>query len=219
MSATDVLAELESMRDERVLEVNRRHGDEHAVNLTALRGVAKRLGKDAELAEELWATGSPDARLLALLMVRPSAFSQERLDAILREARLPKVQDWFVNYIVKKSKHAPALRELWLSDADPVVESAGWALASEAIAKGKDALDHDALLATIETRMKDAPERLQWAMNQALATIGIEDEARRARASEIGERLEVLKDYPVAPGCISPFAPIWIAEMSARKSA
>lgn len=219
MSTTDVLAELESMRDERVLAVNRRHGDEHAVNLTALRGVAKRLGKDAELAEELWASGSPDARLLSLLMVRPSAFTPDRLDAMLREASLPKVQDWFVNYVVKKSKHAPALRELWLADADPVVESAGWALVSETIAKGKEALDHDALLATIEARMKEAPERLQWAMNQALATIGIEDEARRARASEIGERLEVLKDYPVAPGCISPFAPIWIAEMSARKGA
>lgn len=125
MSATDVLAELESMRDERVLEVNRRHGDEHAVNLTALRGVAKRLGKDAELAEELWASGSPDARLLSLLMVRPSAFTPDRLDAMLREASLPKVQDWFVNYIVKKSKHAPALRERWLADTDPVVESAG----------------------------------------------------------------------------------------------
>lgn len=67
--------------------------------------------------------------------------------------------------------------------------------------------------------MKEAPVRLQWAMNQALATIGIEDAARRARATGIGERLEVLKDYPVAPGCISPFAPIWIAEMSARKGA
>jgi 3-methyladenine DNA glycosylase AlkD len=217
MSTQDVLNELEALRDPRMLEVNRRHGDEHAVNLTALRGLAKHLGKDAELAEELWASGSPDARLLALLMVRPSAFSQERLDVLLREARLPKVQDWLVNYVVKKSKHAPALRELWLADPDPVVESAGWALTSEAIAKGKDALDHDALLATIEARMQGAPERLQWAMNQALATIGIEDEARRGRASDIGERLGVLKDYPVAPGCISPFAPIWIAEMSARK--
>jgi hypothetical protein len=31
------------------------------------------------------------------------------------------------------------------------------------------------------------------------------------RAIAIGNKLEVLKDYPVPKGCTSPFAPIWIA--------
>ena len=47
--------------------------------------------------------------------------------------------------------------------------------------------------------MKDAPDRLQWAMNHCLAQIGIEHPEHRARAIDIGERLEVLKDYPTAP--------------------
>jgi hypothetical protein len=49
--------------------------------------------------------------------------------------------------------------------------------------------------------MKDAPQRLQWAMNHCLAQIGIEHPELRARAIDIGERLEVLKDYPTPPGC------------------
>ena len=40
----------------------------------------------------------------------------------------------------------------------------------------------------------------------------------RGRALSIGERLEVLKDYPTPPGCTSPFAPIWITEIVRRQS-
>jgi 3-methyladenine DNA glycosylase AlkD len=65
--------------------------------------------------------------------------------------------------------------------------------------------------------MKDAPERLQWSMNTCLATIGIWHAGQRSRAVSIGEHLEVLKDYPTPPGCTSPFAPTWIAEMVRRQ--
>src|SRR3546814_5203531 len=46
------------------------------------------------------------------------------------------------------------------------------------------------LLDVIETEMKDAPDRLQWAMNHCLAQIGIEHAEFRARAIDIGERSE-----------------------------
>ena len=65
--------------------------------------------------------------------------------------------------------------------------------------------------------MKDAPDRLQWAMNHCLAEIGIQHAEYRPRAIDIGERLEVLKDYPTPPGCTSPYAPVWIAEMVSRQ--
>jgi 3-methyladenine DNA glycosylase AlkD len=67
--------------------------------------------------------------------------------------------------------------------------------------------------------MKDAPDRLQWAMNTCLGQIGIEHPEFRARAIDIGERLEVLKDYPTPPNCTSPFVPLWIAEMVSRQGA
>jgi hypothetical protein len=34
---------------------------------------------------------------------------------------------------------------------------------------------------------------------------------------DIGERLEVLEDYPTPPNCTSPFAPTWIAEVVRRQ--
>ena len=71
----------------------------------------------------------------------------------------------------------------------------------------------------LEAHMKGAPDRLQWAMNHCLAQIGIAHAEHRARALYIGERLQVLKDYPTPPNCTSPFAPVWITEMVRRQNA
>ena len=218
-TAAEVMAELAELENPQIRAVNANHGDDHGVNLTKLRAVAKRLKTQQELARELWATGDTAARLLALLICRPKAFERDELDVMVREAGTPKVQDWLVNYVVKKNAHVDELRLLWFADTDPAVASAGWALTTERVAKSPEGLDLPGLLDSIEAEMKDAPKRLQWAMNHCLAQIGIEHPAYRERALAIGERLEVLKDYPTPPGCTSPFAPIWITEMVSRQQA
>ncbi|THA70237.1 DNA alkylation repair protein [Streptomyces sp. A0642] len=211
------MAELASLDDPKARAVNARHGDDHGVNLGKLRAIAKRLKTQQELAGELWATDDTAARLLAILICRPKAFGREELDAMVREARAPKVHDWLVNYVVKKSPHAEELRLAWSADPDPVVAAAGWALTTERVAKKPEGLDLAGLLDVIEAEMKDAPDRLQWAMNHCLAQIGITHPGHRARALAIGERLEVLKDYPTPPGCTSPYAPVWITEIVRRQ--
>lgn len=214
----ELMAELAGLEDLRIREVNARHGDDHGVNLGSLRAIGKRLKTQQDLARELWATGESAARLLALLICRPKAFERAELDTMLREARTPKVQDWLVHYVVKKSPHAEELRLSWSADPDPVVASAGWALTSDRVVKKPEGLDLPGLLDVIEAEMKDAPDRLQWAMNTCLAQIGIEHAEHRARAIDIGERLRVLEDYPTPPNCTSPFAPAWITEMVSRRS-
>lgn len=212
-----LMAELAALEDPKVRAVNEKHGDDHGVNLGKLRAIAKRLKTQQELSRELWATGDTAARLLSLLLCRPKDFTAAELDTMVREAPVPKVNDWLVNYVVKKGAHAEDLRQKWFADADPVVAASGWALTSERITKKPDGLDLPGLLGIIEVQMKQAPERLQWAMNNALAQIGIENPQLRARALEIGERLEVLKDYPTPPNCTSPFAPVWINEIVRRR--
>ncbi|AMT95334.1 DNA alkylation repair protein [Brevibacterium linens] len=218
-TSTEVLATLAALEDEKIRAVNERHGDDHAVNLTKLRAVAKDLKKNDELAAELWDSGDTAARLVAILIMRPKAWSEAQLDEMLRDSRVPKVHGWLVSYIVKKSPHAEALRQSWMDDPDPVVASAGWALTSERVNRKPEGVDLSGLLDVIEAEMSDAPERLQWAMNETLSYIGIENPDLRKRAIDIGERLGVLRDYPTSPGCTSPFAPTWITEMVARKSA
>ncbi|WP_061962443.1 DNA alkylation repair protein [Demequina flava] len=215
----EVLDELAALHDPKILAVNERHGDDHAVNLTKLRAIAKRIKTDQDLALELWHTGDTEARLVALLICRPKQFTEGDLDSMLRDAQRPKVRDWLLGYVVAKSAHMEALRVLWFHDADTHVQAAGWALTALRLRKrNSEGLDLTALLDQIETQMKDAPADLQWEMNNALAYIGIEHEDRRKRALTIGENLEVLKDYPTPPNCTSPYAPIWINEMVSRQS-
>ena len=109
-TVAEVMAELADLEDPRAREVNARHGDDHGVNLGALRAVAKRLKTQHDLARALWETDDTAARLLALLICRPKAFERNELDTMLRQARTPKVHDWLVNYVVKKNPHSEELR-------------------------------------------------------------------------------------------------------------
>ena len=217
LTVPDILAELAALEDPKMRAANEKRGDDHGLNLSKLRALAKKVKTNHALAKELWATGETAPRLLALLINKPREYSTDELDAMLRETQPPKVNDWFVNYVAKKTPLAEEMRMRWFRDADPTVSAAAWALTAERVVKDPDGLDLDGLLDLIEGELKDAPKRPQWAMNETLAQIGIHHPALRARALAIGERLQVLADYPTAPGCTSPFAPLWIEEIVRRR--
>jgi 3-methyladenine DNA glycosylase AlkD len=210
-----VLRELAALEDPKLREANELRGDDHGVNLTHLRTLAKELGAQPELALQLWATGDTAARLLATLVCKPKALSVAELDAMVHDIRSPKLLDWFIVNVVKQSRHAEELRLRW-KDADDLVGRAGWSLTTERVVKKAEGLDLEALLAQLEKELKPAPEQKQWAMNHCLAEIGIHHPQHRARAIKIGERLAVHIDYPASPGCTPPYVPLWIAEMVRR---
>ena len=166
--------ELAALADARMRAVDEKHGDDHAVNLTKLRAIAKRLKTQPDLARALWKTPAQDSapKLLALRVSRPKQYEKTELDAMLREAPTPKVHEWLVSYMVKKSPHRDTLREAWFADPDPVVASAGWAPTSDRITKAPDGeapegIDLDELLTTIESGMKDAPAPGRAALSTA----------------------------------------------------
>ncbi|TKT69600.1 DNA alkylation repair protein [Aquamicrobium sp. LC103] len=212
----EVMRELATLEDPKMRAVNERRGDDHGVNLTHLRSLAKRLKTQQELALQLWATGDTAARLLATLVCRPKAFSASELDAMVNDIRSPKLLDWFIVNVVKPGRHGEELRLGW-KDGDNLVGRAGWSLTVERVVKNAEGLDLDALLSQIENEMKQAPAEKQWAMNHCLAEIGIRHPEHRARAIGIGKQLAVLIDYPASPGCTPPYAPLWIAEMVRRR--
>lgn len=217
-SLDQALAELEALEDPKVRAANEKRGDDHGINLGKLRALAKKIKTDHELATELWDKGT-SAQLLALLICRPRLYSRSDLDSMVRSKHAPKVHDWLVNYVAKKSPHAEELRVAWFDDPDPTVASVGWALTTERVVKKPNGLHLDGLLDLIERDMGQAPANLQWSMNETLAQIGIHHPHLRERALDIGESLQVLADYPASPGCTSPFAPTWITEMVRRQKA
>ena len=61
----EVMRELAALENPQMREMNERRGDDHGVNLSQLRALAKRLKTQHELARELWATDDTAAQLLA----------------------------------------------------------------------------------------------------------------------------------------------------------
>lgn len=217
----ETLARLESLGNEKVRAQNNRNGagdKQFGVRLGDIRKLAKEIKTNPELASALWETGNVDARLLAILLLKPKALSRDAVDRMVRSVNFAQVADWLTAYVVKSHPDKESLRQSWMNDDDPWAARAGWSLTAERIDKDPDGLDLPALLDRIAAEMANAAAEVQWTMNFCLAGIGIHFPEHRARAIAIGERLGLYRDYPVPKGCTSPFAPIWIDEMVRRQS-
>ncbi|MHC4848826.1 MAG: DNA alkylation repair protein [Planctomycetota bacterium] len=220
MTLEETLTELEALGNEKMRAQNTRHGavgKQFGVRRGDVRKLAKKIKTDHELAIALWDTENIDARFLAILLMKPKSLSSSELDRLVRSTTFVEVADWLSAYVVKKHPDKEALRQEWMSDADPMAARAGWSLTAERVVKSPDGLDLAAVLDRVESEMGTAAPEVQWTMNGALAEIGIHHPAHRKRALAIGEALGVYRDYPVSKGCTSPFAPIWINEMVSRQ--
>lgn len=219
MNLQEVLKHLESLSDEKTKKYNVRNGVniQYGVKLGDIRKVAKKVKLNHKLALELWETKNFDARMLAILLMKPKQLSTEELDSLVQSVENSRVADWLNSYIVKVHPESETLREKWMTDKHPMAQRAGWNLTSIRIAKDRDELVIADLLDQIETKMGNAAPDAQWTMNFALVEIGINCPDYRKRALEIGEKLGLYRDYPTSKGCTSPFAPIWINEMVSRQ--
>lgn len=178
-----------------------------------IRKLAKELGPDQVLALELWDSPVLEARLLAILLMKPDELERKQLDAMVRSATTMQLADWLNAYIVRKHPDKERLRQGWMADPDPWAARAGWDLTAERVEKGPAGLDLAALLDHLESEMASADPVQQWTMNFCLAAIGINHPDFRQRALELGETLGVYRDFPTPKGCTSPFAPSWIRAM------
>jgi len=221
MTLKDTLAKLKSLGNEKVRAHNKKYGaggNQFGVPLGDIRKLAVKIKTNDQLAIALWDTENIDARLLAILLIKPKNLSRDVMDRMVRSVDFVHVADWLSSYVVKNHPDKESLRQSWMEDDDPWAARAGWSLTSERIAKSPDGLDLPALLDRIESELANAASEVQWTMNSCLAGIGIHFPKHRKRAIAIGEKVGIYRDYPVSKGCTSPFAPIWINEMVRRRS-
>lgn len=222
MKVKEILKELEALSDPKVKALNAKNGiwdNQYGVKLGDLRVVAKKIKANHELALQLWETENFDAQMLAMLIIKPKELSAEQLDQMVRSVKHPRLADWINSYVVKVHPDNEQLRQKWMQDKHPMASRAGWNLTSQRVIKAAETVDIPALLDRLEQEMATAAPEAQWTMNFTLAEIGINHPEHRQRAIDIGEKLNVYRDYPVPKGCTSPFAPIWIKEIVSRQEA
>jgi 3-methyladenine DNA glycosylase AlkD len=222
MTLSETLKQLKALGNAKVRAQNAKSGagdKQFGVSLGDIRVLAKKIRTNHELALSLWETGNVDAQFLATLLIQPKKLSANEMDRMVRSLTFTRVADWLIAYVVRQHPDKEALRRDWMAVAavDHWAARAGWDLTAERVAKSPDGLDLPALLARIEAEMADADPKVQWTMNNTLASIGIHFPKHRNRAIAIGETLGIYRDYPVSKGCTSPFAPIWINFMVSRQ--
>ena len=228
----DVLAELESLGDEKRRQYNAKVGPDGIAGAPPdkqfgcktgdIRKLAKKIKTDHELGQKLWKTGNMDAQLLAILIMKPKELSAKQLDTMVREARFAWVVEWLQSYIIKDQPddEKEKLREKWMkkNERDSWAARAGWHLTASKINKGEDGVDVEALLDRIEKEMPRAKPETKWTMNNTLGAIGIKHAKHRKRAIAIGEKIGLYEDWPVSKGCTIPYVPVWIDAMVKGKS-
>jgi 3-methyladenine DNA glycosylase AlkD len=217
----EVLAALERYGSAKVREMNARNGageNQFGVKMGDIRAIAKSIKTNHELGLALWESDNVEAMLLATLIMKPTLLSEDDLERMTAAVTYTWLADWLMSNVTRKHPAKEALRRRWLESAHPMLARAGWSLTADRIEQRADGLEIGALLDRIEREMPEAPAPAQWTMNSCLAEIGIHFAEHRPRAVGIGETLGLYRDYPVSRGCVSPFAPIWIREMVARRT-
>jgi 3-methyladenine DNA glycosylase AlkD len=221
MTKNEILAMLQDLGNEKRKQMYIKNGageNTYGVLLGELRKLAKQLGKNHELALELWQSGNIDAQWLACMIFDAEKLSLDEIRSMVSKLTYSDIIDKFIGEVVCNSQYADILAEEWSASSEDNLGRAGWKLIVHKISNGKlTTTDLEEILATVESELQTATKGKQWAMNHALCQIGIDYSQFTDKCIIIGETLGVYKDLKVAKGCTSAYAPNWIAAVTAKR--
>ena len=127
MTLDDALSRLKFLRNDATWALNERNGAagrQFGVKLRDIRDVAKAIKTDHALAVHLWDSGIVDARLLAILIMKPRALTTTDLDRLIRSNRFLGVSDWLNSYGLKQHPDKEILGRQWTQDPHPITARA-----------------------------------------------------------------------------------------------
>ena len=177
-AADKVLRELRALARPGDLEGMARFGiDVRArlgLHVPAIRIIARRLGRDQALAEELWATGIPDARILASMVADPARISRSTMDKWTRDFTSWDVCDACCCDLFDRTPYVWQKIPRWAAGKREFVRRAGFATLAAAAVHLKTADDRHFLdgLELIEKYAFDDRNFVRKAVNWALRNIG-----------------------------------------------
>ena len=112
-----VLASLEKLADKRTLEGMPRYGilveKAYGVPMAAMQKLAKSIGKDHKLAQELWDTGWYDARIVACYVDEPERVTAAQMDRWRRDFDNWGICDTVCFVLFDRTPHAFRKVEQW----------------------------------------------------------------------------------------------------------
>jgi 3-methyladenine DNA glycosylase AlkD len=218
-----VMKELESLGTEQFRNTYRRQGASEplfGVSFANLKGIARRVKRDHQLALELWETGNLDARSLATMLADPALMDSKTADKWISSLAYYMLVDLAAG-VVARSPVALEKGDEWRVSDNEWIAQAGWDIINWLAMNDPRVPDSyfGARLDEIQAGIRTAKNRVRHAMNAGLIAIGGARPALKARALGIARGIgKVVVDHGET-GCVTPDAVEYIARMSERTEA
>ncbi len=193
----DVLRELETLADPRVREKMAYFGvnvpKAHGISAPVLHAFARHIGKDHALAEQLWASGIHEARILATLVGEPDKVTSEQMDRWAGDFESWDVVDTACRYLYVFAAPAWRKADAWSRRPEEFVKRAAFSLMAYLSYLDKDSLDarFARLLRAIERESDDERNFVRKAVNWALRNIGKRNLRLNRQAIRAAERIRL----------------------------
>src|SRR5580704_1314834 len=146
----------------------------YGVSAPVLHAFARHIGKDQELAEQMWASGIHEARILATLIGETEKVTSAQMERWVRDFDSWDVVDAACCYLYAAAKPAWDKIEEWSSRRAEFEKRAAFSLAAYLSYKDKTAPDarFERFLSVIEREAHDERNFVRKAVNWALRNIG-----------------------------------------------
>jgi 3-methyladenine DNA glycosylase AlkD len=222
MTVEEVLKTLESFGSEQTRKTYGRHGvtgPMFGVNFGDLKPFAKKLKTNHALALELWASGNHDARILALMIADPEQATTELLETWADALNVYVLTDALSVYI-GKTPLARKIMEKWTQSSEEWRGTAGWNLLGMLATNDPTLADSyfEQYISRIEHDLPGAKNRVRYAMNNAVISIGMRNAELERQALAAAARIgKVMVDHGET-NCKTPDAEAYIKKANARKA-
>jgi 3-methyladenine DNA glycosylase AlkD len=182
MTYREVIALLKENRNERGVahwkKLDRSGMKSFGIGLTQLRKLAKKVGRNHDLAQKLWNSCIYDAKVVGLLIDEPKKMTREQAEAQVEDAAIGMLAHVYCSCDATLAK-APFARELavdWMDSKDDLRRRCGYLLLYELGKNKRDKALTDAFFERYIGRIKKNIHREEnWvrdAMNASLLSIG-----------------------------------------------
>jgi 3-methyladenine DNA glycosylase AlkD len=169
----------------------------YGVSVANIRALAKQMGRDHALAEELWRTGWYEARLLAAFVDDPQLVTPAQMDRWAGGFENWADCDTLCFHLFDKTPHAFARIDDWAADEREFVRRAAFALLASVALHDKKAADAPFLerLPLIEAAVTDPRNFVKKGVSWALRGIGgRKSPALRVAARAMADKLAASSD-------------------------
>lgn len=161
------------------------------ISIPVLRSIAKEIGKDHNLAQELWASGVHEARILAAFVDDPQQVTEAQMEKWAADFDSWDVCDQVCGSLLDRSPYAYQKAVEWSGREAEFVKRAGFALMAWLAVHDKKARDEqfESFFPAIIRESTDGRNYVRKAVNWALRNIGKRNQSLNQRAIETAEEI------------------------------